>query len=838
MNSINNDVKLDRKNINLLKIQNLDIYSIEYSLLLKKANNKYFLCPYCQKYVPLIFPLIKSNNINLFLYLVCECGKQRIITLKELFSINSVNREETNDFCEICLSNDDKDNILYCLKCNIWICKNCREIVYKDEEKTHNLSKYVIKFNTLCDVHEIYYNLYYCITCKKGICFKCIKKQHKSHEYLSLENYFQNVNDKFKNIYLKNSQKRETDKIVNKVNNNISTLICKKKKEEVIETKKIKNCNKEINKEDIYNIKDNKIKMNIEKIQKQFNKFFNNDISINSNDINEITDYIINYYRLNIQLLYLIKFTYERFLLLEKYNNINIINNMNILTSLNIEEFQLLNILPKNNYEYSMNNNKNEKNKKMELFKEELIKYIPFNPIIKLDGLINFQSYNNFAIIKQSKVKNILSINIIDYLILTDLELLYYSTNENTMYKIEPKYILQTVNFDIIKQYTKKDSDPPFNSKIPSDKINIIIKNNESFDDSLIIKDIHKMKRFSKDISIDLDKINNKGINLFNLNKDNFSTITTKKTYNKKLSAKLNSIFIFNQNISSICKFTDNLILIAYKTNIIKCTFVKFNNEFISINILNIIPAHKKPIYLINLLKNGNVITASEDNTFKIWNITTSKINNRNDKCLYTINKKIFSFCEKITNININIEKNKKNSNNYNNNNYICFGHTKGFYLTINFNWNNMKNIINHKDNVNCMLINNENELITGSLDRYIKKTNLSTFEEDKKVIMENRINAFTIINKNIFAAEIEDIGIFLINTLNLCKIQYIKNWDDKIKSFGSLENGFFYCIINKENENNSDKNQIIKKNDINYNIYIKIEKGYFGNDERFIVFS
>ena len=39
--------------------QNLDIYITEYSLLFKKQTNKYYLCPFCQKKIPLIFPFIE-----------------------------------------------------------------------------------------------------------------------------------------------------------------------------------------------------------------------------------------------------------------------------------------------------------------------------------------------------------------------------------------------------------------------------------------------------------------------------------------------------------------------------------------------------------------------------------------------------------------------------------------------------------------------------------------------------------------------------------------------------------------------------------------------------------
>ena len=127
------------------------------------------------------------------LYLVCDCGESKLITLKELFSVKINNLEGFNDLkkhCDICLSNEEEKNILFCLKCGIWLCKNCREIVYKNEEKDHIYLNKEIIFKTLCQKHEIYYDLYYCLKCKKGICSQCLKNEHKFHEYLSIKNYY------------------------------------------------------------------------------------------------------------------------------------------------------------------------------------------------------------------------------------------------------------------------------------------------------------------------------------------------------------------------------------------------------------------------------------------------------------------------------------------------------------------------------------------------------------------------------------------------------------------------------------------------------------------------
>jgi hypothetical protein len=503
---------------------------------------------------------------------------------------------------------------------------------------------------------------------------------------------------------------------------------------------------------------------------------------------------------------------------------------MNILTNVNTKEFKYMKINKtiSDIKEYENKYKKGDINK-LDLFKQKLKKFIFFNPIINIDGLINFQTYKNFTI-KKSKVKNIINVNYNDYLILTDISLLYYNTNKNNIYNIEPKYSNQKISFGISEQSTKNDFDIIINFNIQNDEINTCIKDNY-IDSDLDKKTFQKTKNFTKKISMDYN---------VKINKDNFSTLPKNKSFLKKTSSMLNSFaalspiynYNSNQNISSICKYVDNLILIAYKTIIIKCIFSKINNELLSVNVFNHFTAHKKPIYLINTLDNRYVVTASEDNTFKIWDITESKNDKKKVNCLYSINKRIFSIYEKI--LDNSSEKDKIE------NNYLFFGHKTGFFLCENFQWNNMKNITNHKDKVTSLLINRNNEVITGSLDRYIKKTDFLTLEENNKIIMENGITSFIDINENIFGVIIEEFGLYLIDSVKLCRINYIKNWDDKIKTFGNLGEGCFYCIADKENKN---KSNIIKNIDndninLNNNILIRIVKGYFGNDERFAAFT
>ena len=805
--------------------QNLDIYITEYSLLFKKQTNKYYLCPFCQKKIPLIFPFIESFSFNLLLFLVCDCGEKRIISLKELFLVNVRDVKDICDnieHCDICLSTDNIENILFCLNCGIWMCQPCREISFKSDESTHTLLNIKLYFKILCPIHEIYYNLYYCLTCRKGICEKCIKKQHKFHEYLSIDNYFLKVDYSFKDIYLNNQKdinnmdKQSFDKsksidIINDNNskdiNSLNMDINSDLNKNIIIENKIdleKRCN--INIENIYNLIRSKIELNIKKINHYYMKYFKKDLSI-KNNINEINKYFINYYRLNMQLLFLIKFTYEKFLYLKQFKNINIINNMNLLTNFNKNVFKFT------NFSQNFDDNNFFKSKQHQNsihFIQKLKNFIYDNTIMNLDeGIINFKLYNIFPISKDEKIKTILLINDYDYLILTDINLLYFNTSENTMYKIVPKYIHQRVNFDFDKKYEiKKDYSFEFTSNNNNniDNLNIIFNNFKINE----IKYVNTMKENKN------NKLSNDIENEINIDKINITSFE-QNFHNKEID---------DESISAICKLSQNLILICYKTNIIKCTFSKINNELLSINIFQIIPAHKKPIYLIGLLKNGNVITASEDKTCKIWDIPTSSIYTGKNKPLYSIDKKIFSFYEKENNkekniINSNIENNEKES-------FLFLGNNNGFSFCYNYKFNSLKNINNHEDIVTSILINNENEIITGSFDMYIKKMNMKNYKVEKSILMENRIISFTIINEYIFGTVIDEYGLYLINNFSLDKLSYFNYWKNTINDFGNINNEFFYCIVEKNSSKNDNKNN-------NNIIILKCNKGKYLD---FIVFS
>ena len=827
---MNSNNSIQNKSKNFLINQNLDIYIIEYSQLFKNRTNKYFLCPFCQKKIPLIFPLIDSFSFNLLLFLVCYCGERRIISLKELFLVEieeANNPGDIKNHCDLCLSNDNIENILFCLQCGIWICKKCREISFRKEEETHTFLNIKLYFQILCPLHEIYYKSYYCFTCKKDVCAQCIKKEHKLHEYLSNKDFFMKVDNKFQDIYL-NCQKyfkKSNIEIIENINyfneNNIidnqNNIINNSNKEIINKNKIIENDNK-INIKKIYNLIYAKIDLNIKRIKNEYDKYFQNNVNISNNDINEINQYIINYFRLNIQLLYLIKFTYEKFLLLKQYNNVNIIINMNILTNFNKKEFKFIDINQINKEGNEFLQDKLAIN--IIHFKEKLKKFIHNNPIINLDeGVINFQLYNNF-LVKKDNVKNILILNDYDYLILTDFNLLYFNTSENAMLRIVPKLIYKRVNFDIISQYQiKKDTFIPFNSNIKKniDNIKIIVKKGK-FNNEI-----------KHQLTLDIIKNNKKGNIKASFDKMNISAINDQSFSNKHLIRVLTKTnIITSQDISTICKLNNYIILIGYKKKIIKCIFSKINNELISVNAFHSISAHKKPIYLINQLKNGYILTASEDKTFKIWNIVSSTINYLKDECLYTINKMIFSLGEKI---NINDKKNI--TNNINEDKIICFGHKNGIYLCKNYKFNNLEDVINHKDIVTGIIINSENGIITGSMDGYIKKININNLKEEKAILMENGIISFFNINEYIFGAIIEEIGFILIHSLQLHKITYIKNWEGTIKAFGNLGEDLFYCMVEKEDEDNLINNNINMDNN-----YIRIFKPYMGNNRNYIVFT
>ena len=255
-----------------------------------KYLNQYFLCPRCNIYIPALPFFVNSiEKGSIELLINCKCGNKDRMPLEDY--LNYTIPIPKIEICEICHSNKPNLNFLFCITCSRWICNECREIFW-EEEQNHFYSKNYVIFTEYCEEHLNKKKLFYCLNCKKEMCIKCTKKHNKEHYVVDLVIYYQ----KIKNYpYIKN------------LDNNINDLF---KKNEKIKDK----CLEII--EDLHNDNNENIINTKEKFLELYNK--------NNN--------------LNKQLKIFLDILYNTFLASCTCPNFNVIHNFEFSSDVNIDE--------------------------------------------------------------------------------------------------------------------------------------------------------------------------------------------------------------------------------------------------------------------------------------------------------------------------------------------------------------------------------------------------------------------------------------------------------------------------------------------------------------------
>ena len=388
MKSPKDSPKKEEKIIINQKLDNeISLYEETLNSTYTKSTNNYLLCPFCVKSIPLIIPFINTKTSQINLYLSCKCIENQLIPIETLLNIDTTNKKTKtpNQFCEICKSNLNFENILYCLFCNKWICESCRNISFENEEKIHLYIDNEINFQDFCVHNEIFINNLFCVDCEKSICSYCKKKKHKTHMVIKMEEYYKQTEEKLQKLYnenVENNEKFDESKFFDFIYNNIMN---------------VKNC-----------------KLNYEKILAIKNDDNNND----KNDLNELID---NNLKINLQIFYLTKYIYEKFKLSKGFMNNNFIINMNTILNFNFNKFDFP--LKNNN-----NNNVNE-------FIYNFSNFLSNNYIIKINNLIYFEALQkeSSALEDEDEVNNFLRLSNYLYIFLSNNLLMYYDLKKNSI---------------------------------------------------------------------------------------------------------------------------------------------------------------------------------------------------------------------------------------------------------------------------------------------------------------------------------------------------------------------------------------------------------------------
>ena len=224
--------------------------------------------------------------------------------------------------CSLCKKkqNELKDSqFLYCIKCNLVICPDCKNEHLESNKENHpdSSTENIIKNNEksiLCLIHPKEKNIGFCFDCNTHICKECMKsRKHRKHRKNSLLEV--EVTDKMKNI-LKNLRDvyKNKIKIENKkkeLNNDLYKLRIKYEKDVKL-------------KKDEYKIFEDKINKKTENSTDKDNELFNQELEKIKNEYNEANlecDKKIKWYQNLITINQILKNTQEKFSDNYYYNN-------------------------------------------------------------------------------------------------------------------------------------------------------------------------------------------------------------------------------------------------------------------------------------------------------------------------------------------------------------------------------------------------------------------------------------------------------------------------------------------------------------------------------------
>ena len=365
LSEINQSIRTFREREDYPLLQNADENNQNISNL--KYLDQYLLCPRCNIYIPsLPFFVNPAEKGSVEILINCKCGNKDRMPLEDYFNYKLPTPKISK--CEICRSNKPNLDFLFCVTCSRWVCNECREVFY-EEEQNHYYSKNYVVFSEYCEEHINKKKLFYCLNCKEEFCSKCSKNHNNEHNIIDLTTYYQTVQNL---ILMKNLE------------NNINDFF---KKNEKIKEKCL---------EIIENLNNVNGENNIDKKEK-FLELYNKN------------------YNLNIQLKNFLNILYNSFLAASTNPNYNIIHNIEHSSDINI------------NAAIEIEKLCEDLTISSEIKYEQIINYFSQNYLLQIKSLLYIKEekshYDNFS------VKLLLKLNDESFLFTSDTFFQVYNTN-------------------------------------------------------------------------------------------------------------------------------------------------------------------------------------------------------------------------------------------------------------------------------------------------------------------------------------------------------------------------------------------------------------------------
>ena len=146
-----------------------------------KEESLYMICPQCHK-IPLI-SIISDNEI----LSKCQCNKDNTITLDNFFE--QYVQPIKSEYCYNTKKHGDVVSSKYCIQCVKWLCDNCIEN-HNEYLSDHELTTSPL-YQTRCFFHQNEKLTLFCNKCNISICSQC-KEFHKEHDINQIMRQYSN----------------------------------------------------------------------------------------------------------------------------------------------------------------------------------------------------------------------------------------------------------------------------------------------------------------------------------------------------------------------------------------------------------------------------------------------------------------------------------------------------------------------------------------------------------------------------------------------------------------------------------------------------------------------
>lgn len=143
------------------------------------------ICPKCKKQIPHLSLIHNTKTNTIEAQIKCICSDFPNIELGDYIKLIKTTPKNINH-CNINEEHYDRNAVIYCSFCHMWLCQECLAI-HKKSNEDHISFKQEIRLT--CIEHKTKKLKWYCEDCKRSICKKCSLTSHNKHNKYKVQRY-------------------------------------------------------------------------------------------------------------------------------------------------------------------------------------------------------------------------------------------------------------------------------------------------------------------------------------------------------------------------------------------------------------------------------------------------------------------------------------------------------------------------------------------------------------------------------------------------------------------------------------------------------------------------